>query len=132
MIASAVSASRPIAASHSTGPVVGRKPMRRATTRTMATASIVWMTLPMTWPIRTDARAMAIVRKRAMMPSGHVHRDRDRGPLGRPGDGDQEDPGNDVRDVFGAAAGHAAETGAERAAEDVDEQEQEHDRDRRR
>ena len=59
----------PAAASHSSGPVVGRNPMSTATTTTMATASIVWMTLPMTWPVRTDARAMAIVRKRAMIPS---------------------------------------------------------------
>ena len=43
--------------------------MSRATAITMATASIVWMTLPTTWPVRTAPRAMAIVRKRAMMPS---------------------------------------------------------------
>ena len=30
---------------------------------------MVWMTLPMTWPVRTDVRAMAIVRKRSMIPS---------------------------------------------------------------
>ena len=36
---------------------------------TIASASSVWMTLPMTWPASTDARAMAIVRKRAMIPA---------------------------------------------------------------
>ena len=36
---------------------------------TMASASIVWITLPTTWPASTDARAMSIVRNRAKMPS---------------------------------------------------------------
>ncbi len=58
----------PAAANHSAGPVVGRNPISTATTATMARASIVWITLPTTWPARTDERAMAIVRKRAMMP----------------------------------------------------------------
>ena len=35
----------------------------------MAMASPVWMTLPTTWPLRTETRAIAIVRNRAMMPS---------------------------------------------------------------
>ena len=49
--------------------MVGRKPISTATTMTMASASSVWITLPMTWPVRTDVRAMAIVRNRAMIPS---------------------------------------------------------------
>ncbi len=32
-------------------------------------ASRVWMTLPMTCPARTETRAIAIVRKRAMIPA---------------------------------------------------------------
>ena len=36
---------------------------------TMPTASMVWITLPMTWPDRTDRRAMSIVRNLAKMPS---------------------------------------------------------------
>ena len=43
--------------------------MSTATTMTMTIASIVWMTLPTTWPVSTETRAMSIVRNRAMMPS---------------------------------------------------------------
>ncbi len=35
----------------------------------MTVASTVWITLPMTWPARTAPRAIAIVRKRAMIPA---------------------------------------------------------------
>ena len=35
----------------------------------MPVASSVWMTLPMTCPASTEARAIAIVRKRAMIPA---------------------------------------------------------------
>ena len=30
---------------------------------------MVWIRLPRTWPVSTEAREMAMVRKRAMMPS---------------------------------------------------------------
>ena len=30
---------------------------------------MVWIRLPTTWPVSTETRAIAIVRKRAMMPS---------------------------------------------------------------
>ena len=30
---------------------------------------MVWITLPTTWPVSTEAREIAMVRKRAMMPS---------------------------------------------------------------
>ena len=43
--------------------------MTTATTTTITSASTAWMTLPMTWPASTEARAIAIVRKRAMIPS---------------------------------------------------------------
>src|SRR6266542_2815805 len=59
---------------------------------------------------------------------GHVHGHRDGRPLGRGGHGHQQDPGSDVLEVGGAAAGGAAEPGAQRAAKDVDEQQQEDDR----
>ena len=36
---------------------------------TTAIAARVWIRLPTTWPVRTETRAIAIVRKRAMMPS---------------------------------------------------------------
>ena len=32
-------------------------------------ASTIWITLPITCPVRTDTRAMAMVRNRATMPS---------------------------------------------------------------
>ncbi len=35
--------------------------------RTPSAAS-VWIRLPSTWPVRTEARAMAMVRNRSMMP----------------------------------------------------------------
>lgn len=68
-IASAARTSSPAAASHSIGPVVERKPISSATSMTTTIASIVWITLPTTWPVRTEARAMSIVRNRAMIPS---------------------------------------------------------------
>ena len=43
--------------------------MTTATTNTIAVANIVWMTLPTTCPASTEARATAIVRKRAMIPA---------------------------------------------------------------
>ncbi len=67
--ARAVSSRMPIAATHSTGPVVVRKPINTATANTMARANIVWMMLPITWPVRTEVRVIAIVRKRAMIPA---------------------------------------------------------------
>ena len=33
-----------------------------------ARAARVWIRLPSTWPVRTEARAMAMVRNRSMMP----------------------------------------------------------------
>jgi len=36
---------------------------------TIARPSIVWIVLPSTCPVSTEARAIPIVRKRAMMPS---------------------------------------------------------------
>lgn len=43
--------------------------MSSATPMTAAMLSIVWMRLPMTCPVRTDTRAMAMVRNRSTMPS---------------------------------------------------------------
>ena len=63
------SASRPIAPSQSSTPAVGLKPSASATPMTTAIATSVWIRLPTTWPVRTETRAIAIVRKRAMMPS---------------------------------------------------------------
>ncbi len=72
---------------------------------------------------------------------GHVHRDRYRGPERGRGNGHDQDSGRDVVEVGAAAMGQArgpCEPGAELAAEDVDEEQQEdqrhpdeHDGDRR-
>ena len=62
-------ASTPTVASHSTGVADGRKPISSATPRTKPTAIAVWIIAATTWPVSTDTRAMAMVRKRAMMPS---------------------------------------------------------------
>ena len=43
--------------------------MSQATPRTMPITMAVWIMAPTTWPVSTDTRAMAMVRKRAMMPS---------------------------------------------------------------
>ncbi len=59
----------PSAAIQATGPAVGRKPMSSATPATMATLIVVRIKLPRTCPVSTEARAIAKVRKRAMMPS---------------------------------------------------------------
>ena len=63
------SVSRPIAPSQSSTPAVGLKPSASATAMTTAIAAMVWIRLPTTWPVSTERRAIAIVRKRAMMPS---------------------------------------------------------------
>ena len=58
---------------------------------------------------------------------GHVLGHRDGGDLRGAGDGDQQHPRCQEVDV-GAAAATDLDSVAERAAEDVDEQQQEHDR----
>src|SRR2546423_4114833 len=62
-------ANMPAAATHSTGVAVGRNPSARATATTSAPLIMVRMRLPRTWPVSTEARVMAMVRNRAMMPS---------------------------------------------------------------
>jgi hypothetical protein len=62
-------ASTPNAAIHSTGTASDRKPIATATPKTTAKPTIVWIELPRTCPVSTEAREMPIVRKRAMMPS---------------------------------------------------------------
>lgn len=72
--ASQVSASvsrsrRPAAAIHSTRPAFGRNPISSAMPMTSAVLNIVWIRLPTTCPVSSEARAIAIVRNRATMPS---------------------------------------------------------------
>lgn len=69
MMARVAAASRDSAATHSSGPAVARKPRSNASPATTTMATIVWITLPSTCPVRTETRAMCIVRKRATMPS---------------------------------------------------------------
>ena len=88
---------------------MGRKPTSSATPMTTAMLSIVWIRLPRTWPVSTEARAMAMVRNRAMMPSVMSMATEIAVPWAAARHGDQEDPGRDVVDVLGAAAGAAAE-----------------------
>ena len=60
---------------------------------------------------------------------GHIHGDRQRGAQCGRGHGHDQDAGHDIGEVGGAVAmWMRAEAGAELAAEDVDEQQQEHDR----
>src|SRR5450759_442491 len=63
------SARTAIAAIHLRGSVVGRKPRSRLTPMTRPTLSIVWIMLPTTCPVSMEARDIAMVRKRATMPS---------------------------------------------------------------
>src|SRR5690242_15010736 len=69
VMANVTSRSSPAAPSQRSGPVSLRNPMSTATATTNARLTAVWMTLPHTWPVSTAARAMAMVRNRAMMPS---------------------------------------------------------------
>ena len=59
----------PAAPSQPATPAVGRKPRPTATAITMTRLTMDWLRLPRTCPVNTDARAMAMVRKRAMMPA---------------------------------------------------------------
>jgi len=56
-------------ATHSTGLALGRNPISSATPVTTARVSIVWIMLPRTWPVSTEGRKIAMVRKRATIPS---------------------------------------------------------------
>ena len=58
----------PAAAIHATGPAEGRKPSSSATAMTSTPLIIVRIRLPVTWPVSTDPREMAMVRNRGMMP----------------------------------------------------------------
>ena len=88
------------------------------------------MTLPTTWPVRTDDAGDGHRPEAGDDALGHVHRDRDRRALGRAGDRDQQDARQDVGECTRRGRRRTpAEARAERAAEDVDEQQQEHDRD---
>src|SRR5215213_6195990 len=68
VIAQETIASTPIAAIHSRAPAVGRNPTSSATPTTTATAIAVCIMAPRTWPVSTEAREMAMVRNREMMP----------------------------------------------------------------
>ena len=63
------SVSSPKSASQSSTDADGRKPTSIAAPSTTTNATSVWISAPTTWPVSTDTRAIAIVRKRAMMPS---------------------------------------------------------------
>ena len=65
--------------------------MSSATPMTTAMLSIVWIRLPTTWPVSTEARAIAMVRNRAMMPSVMSMATEIAVPWRRGGDGHQED-----------------------------------------
>ena len=130
--ASAVSASRPVAASHSTGPVVGTEPDQdrddhhdgdRQPRLDHAAQDVAGEDRDAGDVHRPEPGDDALV---------HVHGDRDRGALGGADHGHQQDPRDHVGDVRGAAPGDLPEAGAERAAEDVHEQQQQHDRQARR
>ena len=59
------------------------------------------MRLPRTWPVSTDTRVIAIVRKRAMMPSVMSVLTLIAVASAPLADGHQQDPGDDVVDVRG-------------------------------
>ena len=61
--------------------------------------STLWITLPRTWPVSTEARAMAIVRNRAMMPSVMSMATEIAVALRRGGHRHQQDARGDVVDV---------------------------------
>ena len=79
--------------------------------------------------MRTDTRAIAIVRKRATMPSVMSMATAIATALGGARDGEHEDAGRDVVEVLLAPARHAGQPGAERVAEHEHEEQQEDQRD---
>ena len=58
----------PAAASQSSGPALGRKPIRNATPNTSTVEARLRTTLAATWPARTDAPATSRDRNRSMIP----------------------------------------------------------------
>ena len=85
-------ARRPIAPSHRARRRSGGS-HSSATASTTAIAASVWIRLPTTCPASTETRAMAIVRKRAMIPSVMSMATAIAAPWAAPADGEQEDPG---------------------------------------
>ena len=124
-MARAERARTPTAAIHSAGPVVGRKPITRATIITMRERQegLDHAADDVTGEDRrpTDGHRLESVDD----PLGHVHRDRERRALGGAGNGDQQDARQHVRGVFGPSTGHATQAGPERSAENEHEQQQE-------
>ena len=96
VIASVIIASTPIAATHSPAGVRAGSRSASATPITTARPSIVWIVLPSTWPVSTDAAGDPHRAEPGDDAFGHVHRDRDRRPLGHAGHRDQDDPGRHV------------------------------------
>ena len=68
VIASEASRSIPTAPSHWTASAEGRNPTANATAVTMARPITVCSMAPSTCPVSTEAREIAMVRKRSMMP----------------------------------------------------------------
>jgi hypothetical protein len=58
----------PAAASQSSGPALGRNPIRKATPNTSTVEARLRTTLAATCPARTDAPATSMDRNRSMMP----------------------------------------------------------------
>lgn len=69
MMLTLVSVSRANARSHSTGLAVASNLSSSATPVTTTSAAMVCSRVPSTWPARIELRAIAMVRKRLMMPS---------------------------------------------------------------
>ena len=57
-----------MAASQSSGPACGRKPIRNATPNTIAVEAALRSALAATWPARIDGPPTSIERKRSTMP----------------------------------------------------------------
>ena len=68
VIARMYSATSPIAASHSSGVALGRKPTRSATATTTPVANRLRSTLATTCPVSTALARSGMVRNRSMMP----------------------------------------------------------------
>jgi hypothetical protein len=103
--------------------------MASATPSTMASPTMVWITLPTTWPISAAPRAMAIVRNRSMMPSVTSVAIDNAVPSAAVATVMIKNPGDDVGEVGGpVCVSGVVEIRSELTAEDVDEQQEEHDR----
>ena len=101
--------STPAAASQSSGPASGRKPISTATPKTSTVEAALRATLAATWPASTAAPPTSIERRRSMIPPVMSWLTVTAVVADAEARAQQDDAGHDVGDVLRADLDRAAE-----------------------